>query len=296
MNAKRAFAAWLLAARPKTLPAAAATALAGSAVAYAQGAFRLGPALAALLTALLLQIGANLANDVYDYYRGADQGERLGPTRVTQAGLLTPRQVLAGMWLVFALAALLGVYLIAQAGWPALLIGALAILSAIAYTGGPFPLAYNALGDVFVFLFFGLASVCGTYYVQARTLTPAALWAAVPMGLLTVNILVVNNLRDIAADARVGKKTLAVLWGARGARREFLCCLAGAYLALPLMWLAGAADGWVMLAWLSLPAAASLNRAVWRQEGRALNRVLAQAGRLELLFGLLFSLGLILGA
>ncbi len=159
---------WLLAARPKTLPAAAATAITGSAAAFYSGKFQPGPALACLLGALLLQIGANLANDVFDYYRGADAQERLGPLRVTTAGLLRPGQVLAGMWLVFGLAALLGVYLALVAGWPVLLVGLACILAAVAYTGGPFPFGYYGLGDLVVFIFFGPVAVCGTYFVQAR--------------------------------------------------------------------------------------------------------------------------------
>lgn len=283
---------WLLAARPKTLPAAAAPVIVGTALAWRDHSFAHGPAIAALLAALLLQIGANLANDVFDFYRGADRGERLGPTRVTQAGLLAPRQVLAGMWLVFGLAALIGGYLFWAAGWPVLVIGAASILAAFAYTGGPFPLGYYGLGDLAVFVFFGLAGVCGTYFVQAKTVTAAAVWAAVPMGLLTVNILVVNNLRDIENDRRAGKHTLAVRFGAAGARLEYALCLAGAYGILPLMWLAGIASPCALLAFLSLPKALQLARAVYTLQGRALNQTLAATGQLELLYGALLAAGL----
>jgi 1,4-dihydroxy-2-naphthoate octaprenyltransferase len=285
---------WLLAARPRTLPAAAAPVIVGTALALADGLFRPGPALAALLTALLLQIGANVANDVFDFYRGADTVERQGPLRVTQAGLLTPRQTLAGMWVIFGLTGLLGLYLTCVAGWPVILIGLAAIAAAILYTGGPLPFGYYGLGDLFVFIFFGLAAVGGTYYVQAVQLSAAAVWAAVPIGLLTTAILVVNNLRDIETDRSAGKLTLAVRLGAEGARLEYLLCLAGAYLSPLLMWVVGISPAWVMLSWLSLPLALRLVRRIYRDTGRALNQSLAGTGQFELIFAVLFSIGLLL--
>lgn len=287
---------WILAARPKTLPAAAAPVIAASAAAFYEGVFSLGPALAALLGALLLQIGANFANDVFDYGKGADTEERLGPLRVTQAGLLRPEQVKAGMWVTFALAALIGLYLIAVAGWPVVVIGLASILAAIAYTGGPYPLGYNGLGEVFVFLFFGVAAVCGTYFVQAGTVSALAGWTSVPMGLLIVNILVVNNLRDIATDRAAGKRTVAVRIGAEGARWEFAGCLALSYLVPLVVIVLGLAPAWVLLSWLSLPLAAGLVRKVWALSGRPLNQVLAGSGRLALVFSLLYGLGLLIGS
>ncbi|MEW5960421.1 MAG: 1,4-dihydroxy-2-naphthoate polyprenyltransferase [Chloroflexota bacterium] len=287
---------WLLAARPKTLPAAAAPVVVGAAIAVSDQAFRLGPALAALVGALLLQIGANLANDVFDFKKGADAAGRLGPLRVTQAGLLTPRQVLLGMWLTFGLAALAGVYLIVVAGWPIVVIGLLSIASAIAYTGGPFPLGYKGLGDLFVFIFFGLVAVCGTYYVQAGAVSLAALWASIPIGVLTVAILVVNNLRDLETDRASGKKTLAVRLGAHGARLEYLLMLGIAYAAPLLRWLVAGATPWALLAWLSLPVAWPIVRLVLTGQGRALNRALADTARLELIYAVLFSAGVIIGA
>lgn len=285
---------WAMAARPKTLPAAAAPVLAATGLAIGDGVFRPVPALAALLAALLLQIGANLANDVFDFQRGADTEERLGPARVTAEGLLTPGQVQAGMWAVFALAALLGVYLTAVAGWPVLLIGVLAILAAIGYTGGPFPLGYYGLGDLFVFLFFGLAAVGGTYFVQAGTFSPRAVWASIPMGLLTVAILVVNNLRDIDTDRAAGKHTLAVRLGKTGTRREYVACLLVAFLSPVLMWFLDIAGPAVLLTWLSLPMAIQMLRGVYSLQGRALNKMLAGTGRLELVYGLLLGLGFII--
>ncbi|MFQ5611742.1 MAG: 1,4-dihydroxy-2-naphthoate polyprenyltransferase [Anaerolineae bacterium] len=287
--------AWLLAARPKTLPAAAAPVIVGTAAAVSDGAFRFGPALAALLGALLIQIGTNFANDVFDYKKGADTARRLGPLRVTQAGLLTPGQVLAGMWLTFGLAALVGIYLIFAGGWPIVVIGLLSIASGIAYTGGPFPLGYHGLGDLFVFIFFGLVAVCGTYYVQAGTVNPGAVWAAVPMGALATAILAVNNLRDIETDRAAGKKTLAVRLGATGARLEYLLLLGVAYVVPLLMWGLGLSAVGVLLAWLSLPLAVPVARVVWRGRGPVLNPALAGTARLELVYSLLLSLGMVVG-
>lgn len=289
-----ALQAWRLAIRPKTLPAAAAPVLVGTAVAISEGHFRLVPALAALVGALLLQIGSNLANDLFDYKKGADTTERLGPLRVTQAGLLSPRQVGMGAGLVFGMAALVGLYLTLIGGWPILLLGLLAILSAVAYTGGPFPLGYHGLGELFVFIFFGLVAVCGTYYVQVLAVSATAWWSAVPVGLLASAILVVNNLRDIASDRAVGKRTLAVRLGVRGARIEYLVLLGAAYLIPLLIWALGSAKGWVLLSWLSLLVARRPVEWVLGQEGRILNRALAGTARLELVFALLLSAGLIL--
>ena len=287
---------WLLAARPKTLPAAAAPVVVGSAVAISEHLFRPGPALAALLAALLLQIGSNLANDVFDFKKGADTAGRLGPLRVTQAGLLTPHQVMAGMGVVFGLAALIGLYLIWIGGWPIVVIGLAAIASAIAYTGGPFPLGYYGLGDLFVFIFFGLAAVMGTYYVQAGSVSPLAVWASLPIGLLVVNILVVNNLRDLETDRAAGKKTLAVRLGPHGARAEYLLLLALAYLIPLLMWLFRLTTAWVLLAWFSLPAVWRPVRLILTEQGRSLNQALAGSARLALIYALLFSVGLVIGS
>ena len=285
---------WLLAARPKTLPAAAAPVIVGTTAAYSEGVFHFWPALAALLGALLIQIGTNFANDVFDFKRGADTSERLGPLRVTQAGLLSPHQVMLGMWLTFGLAALIGLYLIMVGGWPIIVIGLLSILSGIAYTGGPFPLGYNGLGDLFVFIFFGLVAVCGTYYVQAGSVSALAVWAAIPVGVLATAILVVNNLRDIETDRAAGKKTLAVRFGAKGAQLEYFWLLGLAYLAPLLMWLLGYSTPWVILTWLSLPLVKPLSDKVLREKGRPLNLALAGTARLELIYSFLLSLGLII--
>ena len=285
---------WLLAARPKTLPAAASGVITGTALAWRDGHFRLGPALAALGVALLLQIGSNLANDVFDFERGADTTDRQGPMRVTQARLLTPTQVKIGMSVVFAAAALLGLYLASVSSWNVIWLGVAAILSAVAYTGGPFPLGYYGLGDLFVFVFFGLAAVAGTYYVQAGSVSVAAWWMSVPIGLIVTAILIVNNLRDIATDRAAGKKTTAVRLGVKGARVEYVLCLAVAYLVLPVLIWRGVLPLWALLAWGSLWVAWGTLQVVLRQEGRALNAALAGTGQIALTYSLLFFAGLLL--
>ncbi|MGQ0604366.1 MAG: 1,4-dihydroxy-2-naphthoate polyprenyltransferase [Anaerolineales bacterium] len=302
---------WLMAARPRTLPAAAAPVIVGSAAAWYGGVFQLWPALAALFGALLIQIGANLANDVFDFQKGADTKDRLGPVRVTAEGLLTPGQVFTGVWATFGLAVLVGLYLVWVGGWPIVLIGVASILAGLAYTGGPFPLGYHGLGDIFVFIFFGLVAVCGTYYVQAANCcavsgatvrlsealcaSPAALawWAAAPIGLLATAIIVVNNLRDIDTDRAAGKRTLAVRLGQRGAQIEYALLIGLAYLAPVGMWLSGVAPPGVLLTWASLPRAVLLARSVFTVTGKPLNAALAGTGQLELLYGLLFAVGLL---
>ena len=285
---------WGLAIRPRTLPAAAAGVVMGSALAWADGWFRFDGFLACLGAALLLQIGSNLANDVFDFERGTDTPERLGPTRVTQAGLLTPNQVKIGMGLVFGLAAVLGLYLAWLGGWPIIAIGLAAILAAIAYTGGPFPLGYHGLGDIFVFIFFGLASVAGTYYVQAGSVSASAWWMTLPPGLIITAILVVNNLRDIDNDRKGGKHTLAVRIGERATKIEYVICMALAYLVLPLAVLLGIIPWLSLLAWLSLPLAYKSMRVVLTQKGRPLNAALAGTGQTALVFCMLFWVGLLL--
>jgi 1,4-dihydroxy-2-naphthoate octaprenyltransferase len=285
---------WGLAVRLRTLPAAAAGVITGSALAWYDGFFRPDAALACLLTALLLQIGSNLANDVFDFERGTDTAERAGPIRVTQAGLLTSSQVMMGMLVVFGLAGLCGLYLAWLGGWPIILLGIAAIVSAIAYTGGPFPLGYYGLGDLFVFLFFGLASVAGTYYIQAGFVSPAAWWMAVPPGLIITAILVVNNLRDLENDRKAGKRTLAVILGEKGTRAEYLICMLAAYLVIPLAALGGLVPWLSLITWASLPLAIRTARVVFTQKGRPLNAALAGTGQAALFFSILFWIGLLL--
>jgi 1,4-dihydroxy-2-naphthoate octaprenyltransferase len=284
---------WLMAIRPRTLPAAAAGVITGSALAWQDGFFRADAFIVCLLVALLLQIGSNLANDVFDFERGTDTAERMGPTRVTQAGLLTASQVKFGMAFVFGLAALLGLYLAWIGGWVILIVGIAAILSAIAYTGGPFPLGYYGLGDLFVFLFFGIAAVAGTYYIQAGSVSTAAWWMTIPPGLIITAILVVNNLRDLENDRKAGKRTLAVRLGEQGTKLQYISCIVLAYLVLiQAAWLH--IIPWSsLLAWFSLPIAFRATRVVLTQKGRALNAALAGTGQTALLFSILFWVGLL---
>lgn len=289
-------ARWILAIRPRTLPAAVAPVLVGSACAHAVDGFRAGPALAALAGALLLQIGANLANDVLDFERGADTHERVGPTRVVQAGLLEPSAVRVATGAVFAAALAVGVYLTAVAGWPVVAIGLASILAAVAYTGGPYPLGYNGLGDLAVMVFFGFVAVCGTVWVQALEVPAIAWWASVPVGALITAILVVNNLRDIETDRAAGKRTLAVRLGRGGAIAEYAILLAAAF-AVPVGLVAvGRLDAWGLLPLLVLPVAIPLTRRAIRLRGRALNAVLAGTARLVFLHGALLAAGIALGA
>jgi 1,4-dihydroxy-2-naphthoate polyprenyltransferase len=287
--------AWLLAARPATLSAAVVPVAVGTACAAAAAGFRPGPALAALLGAIFIQIGTNFANDVFDYEQGADTAERLGPTRATQAGLLTPRAMRVGMIAAFGLAALAGVYLIWVAGWPVLAIGVASVLSGIAYTGGPYPLGYHGLGDVFVMIFFGFVAVCGTAFVQLGQVPALAWWAAVPVGSLATAILVVNNVRDRVTDAKAGKRTLAVRLGRGGGIAEYVLLIAAAY-ATPVVLFALGLAGWsVLLPVLTLPLAlAQIRVLVAGTEGPRLNLCLKRTAQILLGFGLLFAIGLTL--
>lgn len=288
--------AWVLAARPATLTAALAPVAVGTACAFAEGAFRLGPGLASIAGALLLQIGANFANDVYDFEKGADTAERLGPTRAVQAGLIAPSAIKRGMAIVFGLSLLVGVYLTLTAGPVIVIIGLASIAAAILYTGGPYPLGYLGLGDLFVFAFFGLVAVCGTAFVHTLSLSPLSLLASLPMGALSTAILVVNNLRDRETDARVGKRTLAVRFGRRGALVEYGLLLLLAYAVPPGLVFLGGFGPEALLPLVTFPVAFRLMRRVRAGQGRELNPLLGATARLLLLFAILFALGIALGA
>lgn len=285
---------WVLAARVPTLPAAVVPVLVGTAAAWAEGYFRAGPFVAALVASLLIQIGTNLANDYFDFCKGADTPDRLGPVRITQSGLMPPETVRNATILVFGLAALLGVYLTIAGGLPILVIGLLSIAAGVLYTGGPWPLAYNSLGDVTVFIFFGLVAVLGTVFLHVGAVSTMAVVYALPVAALVTAILVVNNLRDIATDRVVGKNTLAVRLGAGGTRIEYLLLLLMAYLVPVVAWRLFGGSVWLLLPWLTAPLAALLLRTVFTQEGRPLNRALAGTGRLHMLFGLLWAVGIVL--
>ncbi|MBP8242627.1 MAG: 1,4-dihydroxy-2-naphthoate polyprenyltransferase, partial [Thermoflexales bacterium] len=243
---------WIIAARPRTLPAAVVPVLVGSAIAWRQGGFRLPVFIAALAASVLIQIGTNYANDLFDYLKGTDK-DRKGPTRVTQSGLLTPRAVATGTAIVFGLAALIGVYLVSVGGLPILIIGLLSILAGVGYTAGPYPLAYIGLGDAFAFLFFGVVATAGTTLAHTGRLDPLAIAASVPVGCLVMNIITVNNLRDIPTDKVAGKHTLAVRIGDQATRAQFGISTALAYAIPPALALAGLAGPLAILPVLTLP-------------------------------------------
>lgn len=286
--------AWVLAARLRTLSAGAAPVLVGTGLAVADGVFALLPAVAALAAALLIQVGTNLANDYFDHVKGADTAERVGPTRVTQAGLLAPGRVRAAMVATFALAVLLGAYLVWVGGLPIVGIGLASVAAGVLYTGGPWPLGYHGLGDLFVLVFFGFVAVAGAYYVQALAFTLHTLVAGAGIGALSTAILVVNNLRDRETDAKAGKRTLAVRLGRTGSRVEYVALLAVG-LAAPIvgvLWF-----GWPVWSLAALVAFAlagpPLHRVLTFRDPRSLNPALVGTARLVGLYGVLLTLGLI---
>jgi 1,4-dihydroxy-2-naphthoate octaprenyltransferase len=284
---------WLMAARPRTLPAALAPVLVGTALGIQGGEFDVFAFLAALLGALFIQVGTNLSNDYSDARRGADTEDRLGPVRVTAGGLVPPRQVLIATAVSFGLAVLCGIYLIVVAGWVLLLIGAASIVAGILYTGGPRPYGYEGLGELFVFLFFGVVAVTGSYYVQIQHLKWEAFVASIPVGLIAAAILIVNNVRDVDTDRRASKRTLAVRMGRERTRVFYAVVLAASYVALiPLVF---GLSAWVLLPLLSIPLALRLVAIVrTRTDGPSLNGALARTGMLQLVFCLLLSAGILL--
>jgi len=285
---------WIAAARLRTLPAAVVPVAVGTAVARACGDVAWGPALAALGGSLAIQIGTNFANDVFDAEKGADTAERIGPLRAVSAGLISARAMKLAMVIAFAIASLFGLYLLRQGGWPIAAIGIASIISGIAYTGGPWPLGYHGLGDVFVMGFFGFVAVCGTAYVQLGWVPPLAWWAAVPVGALATAILVVNNIRDRATDVRAGKRTLAVRFGRPAALCEYALLIIAAY-AVPIA-IAVSGRPWAALPLITLPLAALRMRALLHAvDGPEHNACLAATAKLLMVFGILFAAGLALG-
>ena len=264
----------------------------GTGVAIYDGVRAPLPAVGAMVGALALQVGANFANDLSDFRRGADNESRLGPPRATQQGLLTQRQVLRGILAAFGVATLAGLYLISVGGWPIIAIGLASMLAAVTYTGGPWPFVYLGLCELFVFIFFGVVAVAGTYYVQVGEVTGDVLAAALPVSLTVTAILVVNNVRDIDTDRLAGKYTLAVYLGRRLARFEFVLVVVMAYLSAGSLWLLGSFSGWVLLSWASVPAAVvPVAAVIARTDGPSLNRALKSTARLHLLFGILLAIG-----
>ncbi|MCD2204475.1 1,4-dihydroxy-2-naphthoate polyprenyltransferase [Halobacterium sp. KA-6] len=300
--------AWLIAARPHTLPVAAAPILVAAGLAVRDGVFAPLPAFAAFVGAALIQIGTNFANDYYDAVQGADTEEREGFTRVTAGGLIEPGEVKRAMYLTFAAAILVGTYLVWVGGIPILVVGLVSVASGIAYTGGPYPLGYHGLGDLFVFVFFGVVAVTGAYYVQAAatlaagvpvgipegSVTLASVVASLPIAAIATNVLVVNNVRDREEDKKTGKRTLAVRFGYTFSRVQFAAMLVLAY-AVPVWFFARTGELAVFLPYLSLPLAARVMKTVFtRTDGEALNPALTRTGQLLALYALLFGVGLAL--
>lgn len=284
-----------MAARPKTLPAAVAPVVIGTVMAYGDGLVHWLSAAAALFGAIMIQIGTNFANDYYDYTKGTDEGERLGPTRATQAGLVTPIQMKVAIAVAFGLAFLAGVYLVYRGGWPVVVIGLASILFGILYTGGPYPLGYHGLGDIFVLIFFGPVAVGGTYYVQTLTITWPVIVAGLAPGLFSVAILTVNNLRDVKGDAAAGKHTLAVRFGETFAKSEYLLSIVVASL-VPLSIVLALQDRVFCVATVIIPVLAipAIRSVFANTDGPSMNNALAGTGRLLLFFTLLFSVGWLL--
>ncbi len=288
---------WILAARPQTLSTALVPVAVGSATAFVEGGFRPLPALVALFSAMWIQIGTNFANDLFDFEKGADNEERIGPVRATQSGLVTPGQMRAAVITAFAIAFLSGLYLVYIGGWVILAIGVLSILAGLAYTGGPYPLGYHGLGDLFVFIFFGIVAVTGTNYVQTLTFSPLALAYSLPVGLLATAVLIVNNIRDIDTDAKAGKRTTAVRLGREKTRLYFALTILAAWICLPLyIWGLKISPVWILLPTAVTSKAAAVIKVVQTHtDGPNLIAALIETARLGVFFGLLLALGIVCG-
>jgi 1,4-dihydroxy-2-naphthoate polyprenyltransferase len=295
MTAARSSAStWIAAARLRTLPAAVVPVLVGTAVAHATRAIAWGPALAALGGALAIQIGTNFANDVFDAERGADGPDRIGPLRAVSAGLITAAAMKRAMIVAFVVASAFGLYLTASVGWPIVAIGLASIIAGIAYTGGPYPLGYHGLGDIFVLAFFGFVAVCGTAFVQLGRVPALAIWASLPVGVLATAIIVVNNLRDRPTDARAGKRTLAVRLGRNGALLEYALLLAIAY-AVPIGLALCTHSPWRALPIVTAPLAViRVRQLIAATSGPEYNASLAATAQLLLLHGFAFVIGLVI--
>ena len=285
---------WIIAARLKTLTAAISPVILGTALSYHDGKFHPFIFLMTLLAAILIQIGANFANDFYDFQKGTDRDDRLGPMRATQSGLITPEEMKTAMWLIFALAIGVGFYLAYVGGWPIVVIGLASILAGIAYTGGPYPLGYHGWGDVFVFIFFGLIAVPGTYYLQNGSFTNTALGLGAALGMLSTAILVVNNIRDMETDIVTGKKTLAVRLGKSFSQIEFSILVTIPFITPLCMWWNTKDNMSLLITLFALPIAVHLIFQLISKSGRELNKVLAGTARFLFIFTILFSFGLIL--
>jgi len=285
---------WLLAARLKTLPAAISPVILGSALAYHDGSFYLIICAMTFMAAVLIQIGTNFANDVFDFEKGTDREDRLGPARVTQSGLISAKKMKQAMWLAFTIAICVGFYLVFIGGWPIVLIGLASIAAGIAYTGGPYPLGYHGLGDMFVFIFFGLIAVPGTYYLQTGTINELSLWMGAAMGMLSTAILVVNNLRDADTDTISGKKTLAVRFGKKFSKIQYSFLLLIPFLLPLYIWYNFENELSVLITIFALPISFHLIIQILSRRGSDLNLVLSRTARFLFIFTVLLSTGLII--
>jgi 1,4-dihydroxy-2-naphthoate octaprenyltransferase len=284
---------WILASRPKTLLASVVPVVTGTALAISEKEFVLLYSIIALLCSILIQIGTNYVNDLYDFLKGADNEKRKGPERVLASGWITVTEMKIASVLVFLTSFILGLYLVYVSGTVVLIIGVLSIIAGIAYTAGPFPLAYNGLGDIFVFLFFGLVGTMGTYYVQAHNFSVLSFIASLPVGALITNILVVNNYRDIEEDRSANKYTLAVILGKRFTKVEYISFILISFLVPIILFFGFNFHYWIFLPYLSIPIAINLVRMLFQSDGKELNKTLELTARFSALFGLLFSIGLI---
>lgn len=289
------FKTWVDAARPKTLAAAFTPVFIGAAIAWNDSVFSLINSSVALTCAFLIQIGTNFANDYFDFKKGADTDERIGFQRATASGLILPKTMLNATILSMSLAFVFGLYLVWTGGWIVLLIGMFSLLFGILYTGGPYPLGYNGLGDLFVFIFFGIVAVMGTYYVNALQWSEASFWASLAVGALCTNILVINNLRDVVQDAKAGKRTLGVMFGDVTLKWEYTLMLLLAFAIPPHFYFKLGYAEWIFLPFLASPIAIIQARKVWIETHKPnLNKVLEQTAQFMALFGILFSIGILL--
>lgn len=288
------FEIWVLASRPKTLFAAFVPVIVGTSIANAEGEINLIASVVALVCSILIQIGTNFSNDLQDFVRGADSKERVGPLRVINEGLITTSQMKTAIFIVFFTAFLLGLYLIYLGGVVILIIGVLSILAGLAYTSGPYPLAYHGLGDFAAFIFFGLIGTIGTYYLNTGEFSTISLIASIPVGALVTNILVVNNYRDLEQDKRAGKNTLAVKLGKTFSRYEFIILMTASFIVPLIIFLSYNVKGWVFLPYLTLPIAYKLILMMFKLTGPQLNKTLELTAKFSAIFGLLFSLGFLL--
>lgn len=285
---------WILASRPRTLPAAVVPVMVGSALAIYQGIFFPVYSIIALLCSVLIQIGTNFTNDLYDHLKGSDTKERKGPLRVLASGLISVKEMKWGIFLVFFTAFLLGLYLVYSVGLVILWIGIFSIIAGLAYTAGPFPLAYNGLGDLFVFIFFGIVGTVGTYYLHAQQFSSLAFLISIPVGALITNILIVNNYRDIEEDRIAGKNTLAVLLGKEFSRYEYIFFILVSFFIPFLLHFKYDFNIWIFLPYITLPVAITLVKMIYIFTGTQLNKTLELSAKFSALYGLLLSIGIIL--